>query len=72
MATERFASIWIFPVLGAIYVIFKLLRFGSREKNLPPGPPTYPILGNAHLLMDLNLYRKSVQVLTFYSIANHI
>ncbi|TDZ19400.1 Cytochrome P450 monooxygenase patI [Colletotrichum orbiculare MAFF 240422] len=24
--------------------------FGRREKDLPPGPPTVPILGNAHLI----------------------
>ncbi|KAJ7359897.1 cytochrome P450 [Mycena albidolilacea] len=26
-----------------------VLKIGSREKGLPPGPPTVPILGNAHI-----------------------
>uniref|UniRef100_A0A8H8CFG5 Cytochrome P450 n=1 Tax=Psilocybe cubensis TaxID=181762 RepID=A0A8H8CFG5_PSICU len=34
----------------AAWVIYKLLCFGRREDTLPPGPPTIPILGNAHLL----------------------
>jgi hypothetical protein len=62
IAPEGFHNLWIFAVFGAIYVIFKILRFGSREKHLPPGPPTYPIVGNAHLLMDVNLYRRSAHI----------
>ncbi|KAJ7772816.1 cytochrome P450 [Mycena olivaceomarginata] len=26
-----------------------VLKIGSREKGLPPGPPTVPVLGNAHI-----------------------
>lgn len=26
--------------------LYRLLRVGSRDKRLPPGPPTIPILGN--------------------------
>lgn len=58
IAPEGIPNLWILVVLSALYVIFKILRFGSREKHLPPGPPTYPIVGNAHLLMDVNLYRR--------------
>ncbi|KAH9476390.1 Cytochrome P450 monooxygenase [Psilocybe cubensis] len=36
--------------MGVCWAIFKLLRIGRREDTLPPGPPTVPILGNAHLL----------------------
>lgn len=46
-------------ILGVLYVIFRLARFGSREKHLPPGPPTYPIIGNAHLVVDKDLYKRS-------------
>ncbi len=49
--------VWAIAVLG-LYIFFKLLRFGTREKHLPPGPPTYPIVGNAHLAIDKDLYRR--------------
>ena len=45
-------------ILGAIYVLFRLVRFGSRGRHLPPGPTTHPIIGNAHLVIDKNLYRR--------------
>jgi cytochrome P450 family 619 len=32
-------------VAGAIYVV---LFVGRREKNMPGGPPTLPLLGNVH------------------------
>lgn len=36
--------------LGFVYLIIcgtsKLLRMGSRDNRLPPGPPTMPILEN--------------------------
>lgn len=55
---EDFASSKILFILCCIYVLFKLARFGSREKHLPPGPPTYPIVGNAHLAVDKYLYKR--------------
>jgi hypothetical protein len=57
---EYLPHFWALLTLGGTYVIFKLARFGSREKHLPPGPPTYPIVGNAHLVVDKNLYKRSV------------
>lgn len=50
--------VWALWSLGALYVVLKLARFGSREKHLPPGPPTYPIIGNAHLAVDKDLYKR--------------
>jgi hypothetical protein len=60
MLPEHFSSFWALSILLGFYVIFKLARFGSREKHLPPGPPTYPIVGNAHLAVDKDLYKRSV------------
>ncbi|KAL9622814.1 MAG: hypothetical protein Q9160_002933 [Pyrenula sp. 1 TL-2023] len=48
----------ILSALTVLYGIFKLSRFGRREKHLPPGPPTYPIIGNAHLAVDKDLYKR--------------
>ncbi|KAK7457806.1 hypothetical protein VKT23_010148 [Stygiomarasmius scandens] len=31
------------------WMISKLARVGKREPTLPPGPPTVPLLGNAHI-----------------------
>lgn len=31
---------------AAALVVWKLRRYGRRERGLPPGPPTTPILGN--------------------------
>ncbi|KAI1855449.1 hypothetical protein JX266_000314 [Neoarthrinium moseri] len=45
----------IIASLGAILlgiVSRKLLQIGSRPADLPPGPPTIPILGNLHLMPD--------------------
>jgi hypothetical protein len=68
---ENISYFWTLSVLGGIYVIFKLARFGSREKHLPPGPPTYPIVGNAHLAVDKDLYKRSVHYIpVFGKIAN--
>ncbi|KAJ6516422.1 cytochrome P450 [Mycena sanguinolenta] len=33
----------------ALGIVVLLRRRGSREKGLPPGPPTIPLLGNAHI-----------------------
>ncbi|KAJ4293390.1 hypothetical protein N0V90_008673 [Kalmusia sp. IMI 367209] len=55
--TTRIPYIWTLCVVCVLYVSIKLLRFGRREKHLPPGPPTIPILGNAHQIVGKNLHR---------------
>ncbi|KAF2021108.1 cytochrome P450 2D18 [Aaosphaeria arxii CBS 175.79] len=41
-----------------LYLLYSLLRFGHRDKRLPPGPPTVPILGNAHQIPPTRFYLK--------------
>ncbi|KAJ8110101.1 hypothetical protein OPT61_g6963 [Boeremia exigua] len=55
--TQPSLYLWVFTI-QSVYFIYKVLRFGSREKHLPPGPPTYPIIGNAHLAVDKDLYKR--------------
>ena len=31
-----------------VYLLWFVLRTGRRDPRLPPGPPTIPVLGNAH------------------------
>ncbi|KFY55956.1 hypothetical protein V496_06863 [Pseudogymnoascus sp. VKM F-4515 (FW-2607)] len=40
------------------YCIYRLLRIGRRDPRLPPGPPTIPILGNAHQIPTTGLGKK--------------
>lgn len=44
--TYTMASFWfaIIALIGA--ALYRLLQVGKREKGLPPGPPTTPVLGN--------------------------
>ncbi|KAI1195959.1 putative cytochrome P450 [Nemania serpens] len=42
-------------VTGLVYcscfiLLWKLLQVGRRPRDIPPGPPTVPILGNIHLI----------------------
>ncbi|KAF2752798.1 cytochrome P450 [Pseudovirgaria hyperparasitica] len=50
--------IWLLPVFVSCLAIYNILRLGRREKGLPPGPPTIPILGNAHQIPSTGLHLK--------------
>lgn len=41
---------FLIVVTLVIWMVARLLKLGRREKYLPPGPPTLPVLGNAHLM----------------------
>ncbi|KAJ7088677.1 cytochrome P450 [Mycena epipterygia] len=52
------SEIWVLGALS-VWAAALLLRVGRREKSLPPGPSTVPLLGNAHLVGDAKtLYLK--------------
>jgi hypothetical protein len=41
--------------------LFYALNLGKRDSRMPPGPPTIPILGNAHQIPSTGLYKQLVQ-----------
>jgi hypothetical protein len=44
--------------LAFAYPLYRLLQIGRRHPRMPPGPPTIPILGNAHQIPITGLGRK--------------
>jgi hypothetical protein len=46
--------------VAALFVaaVYYTLRIGRRDPRMPPGPPTVPILGNAHLIPRTGLYKQ--------------
>lgn len=41
--------------------LFRLVVRSRRHKDMPPGPPTVPILGNAHQVPLTGMYKQYVQ-----------
>ncbi|KAK5687688.1 hypothetical protein LTS10_001828 [Elasticomyces elasticus] len=55
---SRTAAIGIAIGCIALLGLYRLLQVGSRDKRLPPGPPTLPILGNLHQVPISGLAKK--------------
>jgi hypothetical protein len=52
----------VLTIAGAVFAfsLYKLLSIGNRDRRLPPGPPTVPILGNLLDVPKTGLALKSV------------
>ncbi|KAK5451326.1 hypothetical protein LTS15_008090 [Exophiala xenobiotica] len=50
-------SFWLIGVLLAVGV-YRVLQIGKRDPRMPKGPPTIPILGNAHLVPPEGLFKQ--------------
>lgn len=40
------------------FLVYKGFHVGKRDPRLPPGPPTIPFLGNAHIIPSTGLANK--------------
>ncbi len=49
-------------ILSCVYGLYRLIRIGSRDPRLPPGPPTIPILGNLHQVPITGIHKKYVHL----------
>lgn len=44
----------------ACVLLWRIFQIGKRDPRLPPGPPTVPLLGNAHQIPLTKSYKKYV------------
>lgn len=53
-----YPAIRVAVTLVVLYSIYRVLQIGRRDKRMPPGPPTLPILGNIHQIPITGMYKK--------------
>ena len=53
--TDAMSAVAFLIVLCGCY---RLSQTGKRRANMPPGPPTLPILGNAHQIPIRGFYKQ--------------
>jgi hypothetical protein len=53
-----FALVPLFTAVAVVVVIYRLLQVGKRDPRMPKGPPTLPILGNAHQIPSTGLFKQ--------------
>jgi hypothetical protein len=50
MINPRYTLAALAGAAALLYLLRRCLQIGRRPADLPPGPPTIPLLGNLHLV----------------------
>jgi hypothetical protein len=48
-----------------LYFVYRISQVGKRRPNMPPGPPTIPILGNALQIPVSGFYKQYFLIIVF-------